>query len=714
MRHNTNTTPSRQEQLRLARKRWTGRATIARPDDKSAPNNTSTKSTAYTQRSLRRRAFQNLKGTGHKLPFMPIAVVLIAVAVCTTAIFASTTVSANIHKASFFAEEVWESYTSYTNAVTENNFAAATKASEQMSQDANHLQQLTQDKLWSVAAYLPGIGSDVRAAKELAAASTLLTHDIVEPYVNVAAPTKQLSVYTQSKIEVEQLSQSLQSLSAAKEQIHSLKQQLSSLNLTDNSRFAASVTQASNTLAELERRSALAQLLSPHIKTVLGSAQTRNYLVVVLDNAQLRSLGGAPLCQAVLKVSDGAMILQSFSFVGDQNAYVSSEKLITASDEENALVGDALSSQVSLITSIPQSDRALELLAQAYNTQNGEHIDGVVMLDPYAVQSLLEVVGDVTVDQGSASSTGGYDYVYQDASTAQSTDQEAGLTLTHNNFAHAILRDLAENTDPGQQARLLEHAFNASIGSLFEKLDQIDHSKLAEVIKISADTHHLSLWFADDEEEKVAQQLGLGGIDPTSHADAGASKNEKSQAEKGTATDKQATSSDTLPELGVFLNEKTSGRISWYLEAKTRIADTPQVSKGMRSYQLSTTLTNTLQLSDLSRLWSSPGGFVVLGSSEGGRRSDADMMLDLYLLAPKGAEITDINASNELRDRMGYGLVFTHETLEWQGRQLIRCAVQVDYDETVKLSYTVTCPAKSEDLVLIQTPSAKDVTTQTE
>lgn len=637
---------SREERLRNARARSVGRATIQHPMSEREEQ------TAHVaEYSENRMQITHNRGS-HHLPMLRIALgTALAVLVIASAI-ATNAISSEVREAGSKAKQVMASYASFEDAVDAGDVAAANKASAAMITDADSLKSLTQGSLWPFVSILPVAGSDAHTAQELSSAAQLLSHDIVEPFMKVAQKENSVQILSSGKVNLALLSGTLDTLKDNQAKITEAKKQLSALASTGDSDFAKATQHAQKAFDELDKRSQLAHKLAPHAATILGSKETRNYLVVIQDNDQLRSLGGAPLSKSILTASNGSLVLQPFSHDDSSSTTLSGNKLLKTSAAEDELVGDTLSSQPSQITSIPKASRAAELLAQAYENQSGNHIDGVILLDPYVVQNLLAITGNVTLDDET--------------------------TLDSKNFAEYVLKELAQNTGSWEQGKKIDDVCNASVGPLFEKLGSIDNAKLIKTLHTSVKQGRLSLWLADTEEEKLVSELGFAGID----------NNDKKS-----------------PVLGVYINEKTNGRINWYLNAKTEIGKASKESDGSVSYQVTTTLTNTIDMSKLSELWSSTGSFVVLGNASAGRRSDADMMLQLYLLASEGVSISDVDAKSE--SQTGNGLSFNHEPMEWDGHKLENCAVQLDFSETVTITYKLTCPADADKPTLRQTPTAQ-------
>src|SRR5690606_10407161 len=130
------------------------------------------------------------------------------------------------------------------------------------------------------------------------------------------------------------------------------------------------------TVAQATGRLAIAAQVLP---SLVGSPTPRHVLVVVQNNAQLRSSGGTPLAFALLRVTRGTVSLAKISGYGAVAAFPS--PVAPLSPLTDALFGDAPGLRVQDALSAPEFPEAAALLARMWTARAGDRVDAVVALD---------------------------------------------------------------------------------------------------------------------------------------------------------------------------------------------------------------------------------------------------------------------------------------------------------------------------------------------
>ena len=181
----------------------------------------------------------------------------------------------------------------------------------------------------------------------------------------------------------------------------------------------------------------------------------------------------------------------------------------------------------------------------------GQHIDGVVALDPVFLQYLLQLCGGVTaadgtvVDGSNAANellSGSY-WKYPDGGAVQD----------------AVFASVASG------------AFNQLLGGLGD----VGFANLFKVIKRGGDEGRLLMWMANETEESAVVQMGFGGglnADPTK------------------------------PQAGVFVNNYSYSKLDWYLNLDAVKGEGVKNADGTVSYPMTVTLTNEMSAEDAAAL----------------------------------------------------------------------------------------------------------------
>ncbi|RZS91275.1 uncharacterized protein DUF4012 [Motilibacter rhizosphaerae] len=230
---------------------------------------------------------------------------------------------------------------------------------------------------------------------------------------------------------------------------------------------------------------------------VLGADTPRTYLVTVLNQAEMRPSGGAPLSVATLTLDKGVMTqgaAQSTSDVKFPNglAQGAGKGFINAPVPWKPAVADPFFSgqRVKGKTYTPfvnaNTDPDFRVsgqnLALAWQGGTGQHIDGVIALDMNAVRELLRVTGGVDA-----------------AGYGQVNDQNVAQLLLANVYAEA---------DSPQR-----HLLNAALmGGLVQRLSEGGGlTDKAKALFASAPGRHFQIWMADPSVQQFISGAGLSG-----------------------------------------------------------------------------------------------------------------------------------------------------------------------------------------------------------
>ena len=154
----------------------------------------------------------------------------------------------------------------------------------------------------------------------------------------------------------------------------------------------------------------------------------------------------------------------------------------------------------------------------------------------------------------------------------------------------------------------------------------------------------------------------------------------------------------TKPTLGVYLNDDSYSKLSWYTQVGTTIDGGTKNADGSITYNVTTTLTNTITPEEAA----TAPIYIYGGNSD--KRNNSDMLHFVYFIAPAGGTISNFSASD--------GLIFTDYGVNEAtlgGLQFIRVRTRLRSGESGTFSYQVTVPAgATQPLALRTTPLAQE------
>lgn len=352
---------------------------------------------------------------------------------------------------------------------------------------------VVQSAAWSfpmrIAAYVPYAGRSVRDLQQLSDAGQSLSEAL-----NKIAPLIHGDLYRDKTINLVQLDEMIAGLPAASGDLDAALVSLGQVRgdgiggdtIAEVRDQATSVSSAAAGAARLlsPRRSALLD--------ALGANGERNYLVPVLNPAQLRASGGAPLSAAVIRLDHGKVSVPFNGYIKGE-AY-ESHILIHYKSASPLPWGEGSTVGLGFVNSNAHPDwrMAGDDLMRAWNKSQPIQVSGVFGIDSRGIESLLTVTGPI--------STQGYQ------------------TLDASNFSDLVLRDAYDQFKQDADPR---HDINDNVGQqVIEKLVSGNTKSITGAFQALAGTasgRHFQMFFDNADLESAAVETGMSGeinVDP--------------------------------------------------------------------------------------------------------------------------------------------------------------------------------------------------------
>jgi hypothetical protein len=221
---------------------------------------------------------------------------------------------------------------------------------------------------------------------------------------------------------------------------------------------------------------------------MLGIDGPRRYFVAVQNNAEARGTGGLVGAYALLVADHGKLTVVRRG--SDQDFRTPNLPVVNLGHEFDDVYGgyDATSFWPSSNLS-PHFPDAADIWAHLWEHQSGQHIDGVIGIDPVALAGVLRVTGPTTV--------AGY-----------------GQPLTADNLVDLTLsKEYSLFTNNFLRRQFLDKVASAVLDKLLSGAG--DASALATALGTQAGGGHLGLWSANPAEQAVLAPTPLAGELPT-------------------------------------------------------------------------------------------------------------------------------------------------------------------------------------------------------
>lgn len=435
--------------------------------------------------------------------------------------------------------------------------------------------------LWQVASWIPGVGTNIVAVREVTQAAHLLARDALPVSFDVLAAVQPERIrFAGGGFDLAPLRDALL---AAPEIDESFAAAQAHLDRIDREGLVPQVENAIGGVADLIADTGplvhTATEVLPEVLKMLGEDGPRSYLVLFQNNAEIRATGGNPAASILVTVDAGRVHLagqDSSATFSDSGLY--GKQFLDLPADTLSLYDDEFARFPQNYTKTADFPTTARLF-HALLAERGDAIDGVISLDPVVLAAILSVTGPVTVADGTE--------------------------LTAQNAVSVLLNETYFRF-PGDQAPA-DAFFAATSAAVFERLalGTWDPLAMVQVLTRAAEQQRLYAWFTRDQEEQVATRLGIDGA---------------------LAADNERTT-----ELGVFVNDAGVSKLEYYLDTTITVT----CDADARTVTTSLTLTNRVDRADLPHYVGS------LRAPRYGASADS-MLLDVIAIAPPGADIDSL------------------------------------------------------------------------
>jgi hypothetical protein len=212
------------------------------------------------------------------------------------------------------------------------------------------------------------------------------------------------------------------------------------------------------------------------------------YLLMAANNAEMRAGSGMFLSLGVLTFEDGQLAVSEMQPSGE---LVLDEGVpYTDPDLEARWSWAEPDREWRNLAMSPRFPAFAEMASRMWEEQQGEPVDGVLAVDPFALQALLGAVGPVEVEG------------------EQVTADSVVPLLLHDQYVGLDADDDPDDDQEGRRATLSEVA--EAVVARFDVASP-DLAALAEGLRTAGSARHLLLWSDDRSLERVWDDVGVGG-----------------------------------------------------------------------------------------------------------------------------------------------------------------------------------------------------------
>ncbi|MFT4221286.1 MAG: DUF4012 domain-containing protein [Microbacterium sp.] len=393
----------------------------------------------------------------------------------------------------------------------------AAAAARRVEADVANARALTADPVWGMAEGTPWLGGSLRAARQISEIADDLAKAGLPPLIEASRGLDLATLgVDDGHIDLAPLDAVATSLADADAAFDAARRRLRDI---DTARAIPPLGGAVDDLVhEVDAGSAAARRLAAAADlapVMLGGGASRTYLLVVQDNGQLRSSGGAPRILGLIRAKDGTVSLTTL--VSSAALPAADKPVAKLPAAVRALFGQAPARRIRDALSAPDFATGARLAAAEWKKARGGRVHGVVAIDTVALARLLEATGSITV---------------------------GGVELTAENAAGYLSGGLYE----ARPKRSTSDAFLRSATSrVFARLtgDSVDARDMLAALVAADEDGRVRLWSADSDLQKRIATTTLAGALPGDDA--------------------------KTAHVGVLANDTTGGRIDSFARAAVTV-----------------------------------------------------------------------------------------------------------------------------------------------
>ncbi|MGK9149427.1 DUF4012 domain-containing protein [Plantibacter flavus] len=398
---------------------------------------------------------------------------------------------------------------------------------------------LTSDPVWRVTEFVPFLGANLTAVREAAAATDSIAVDVLPDVIGLADSVTLSSLLPGGgSIATEELRAVAPRLATASTAALAVAKRVDAIS-TDWTlpivgdaidKLRTTVDDTSSMLDTAARATAL-------LPDMAGGAGPRNIMVMIQNNAELRSSGGIAGAVALIHAENGTISFGGTRSSDDFTGFPT--PVLPLSPFEQNVYTDNLGTYIQDTNLTVDFSRTGELAAAMGTQVFGVPIDAVIAIDPYVLANLLEATGPIALPDGSE--------------------------LTAENTVRTLLSDVYARFPD----RLDQDAFFATVsGAVFDEMltRSPDPKALGAALAASGEENRLHVWSAHPAEQERLAETTLAGIPPADD-------------DEGVYT-------------GVYLEDLTRAKMDYYLESKAEVYYARCTAQGP-VYTVAVTLTST-------------------------------------------------------------------------------------------------------------------------
>lgn len=450
----------------------------------------------------------------------------------------------------------------------------------------------TDGPMWSVLEVLPLVGDSVDATRVVSESLDDISQEGLPPIVGVSKSLgSDLFKPKNGRFDIKRLQTIAPAVASASEVLTRNRADILAIDDEDLvGPIEGPITELKEKITDAQFGASSAARAMQLAPTMLGGDERRKYLLMFQNNAEVRSTGGLPGAFAIITADRGRITISRQGSSNDIRRFA--QPVVDLNEEEDRIYGELMATDFRDVNFTPDFPRTAEIAREMIDRELGVKVDGVLSVDPVALQYLLKGTGPLEVADN----------------TTLTTDNAVDILL--NQVYARYRKPLVQDAFFADSAKRI---FTAVVNGTGDA-----RTSLKQLVKASEE-HRILLWSAEVDEQKSLAETRVAGV------------------LRGTEA--------TRPHLGVYMNDSTESKMQYYLDAKTTAEAIRCSSDGVQAFRLKTTFRSTApaDAKNLPRY--------ITGS--GNRAPQGNMLLDTRFFGPADGEFTSFSVNGKSRPVTG-------------------------------------------------------------
>ncbi|WP_133122375.1 DUF4012 domain-containing protein [Bifidobacterium simiarum] len=492
---------------------------------------------------------------------------------------------------------------------------------------------ITDGALWKAASLVPVYGDDVKTVRGMTGVMDAMVGEALPSLSNNVATLMNANLSAgDSQLNLKPLQDVRTSFSKTNQLVQQQKQTLDALPQPHVGMVKSAYEQSRSQFDTIAEKIDQIDNSLQFLPKFLGSEGNRNYLLMAQTTSESRSSGGLVGSLGSMTTANGKITMGDFHPNTEFNL-----KGVLTDEETNVFSELEVTTDPRNAPVLPNFPHVAEILNKTWQASPyAGQVDGVIAVDPVFIQQMVKINGSIKLPDG--------------------------RVLTGDNTAEFMLNTIYKEIPEAQQNDYFEYIVSTAISQMFANMNTSKLMQVANSMGDLASNRHLYMYSFHADEAKNFQGAGLA---------------------KGTP------SSEENPELGLYVTEMKTSKMTWYIHRKTTITRQECNADGSQTYHVRVAFTNTVPSSDVKSEYE----YIVGKNDHYGPMGTAHDAMLFY--APKGGSISNFTTN---ADEKPSQTTIDGETA-WLSKTNISPGSTVSYEFDVKTS----TKAKS-DLKLDQTP----------